>query len=337
MKALIYFGIALLFLPMQRWLDKLVGGSSGSSSGSGRTTRINLKRIKTTGGRGSSRDIGSGSNSSSIKPTRFQKPRRFDGSNSGSIFIIMLTIALINACIFNDNENNVTTDKSPPLHARVERDSPLSKGVRGMSNGGEVNQAKLDSFTVIMLTHKSAFESQYILAQKTGFSEDYKIAYTLLKPWSRWKDSVSSETKAIKIGNAKAESAHKLEKFSRQLREQQQQKIAAERKNIRDIANYTGLIVFILAGFGGVLWLTRTAIKPRIAELMLLLTFYMLFETLLVYTDTLIDTYIGVEPAYKIVSNTLLAAVLAVLHEMVEKKIKPVLNKLKRRIVSKRK
>ena len=57
----------------------------------------------------------------------------------------------------------------------------------------------------------------------------------------------------------------------------------------------------------------------------------MLFETLLVYTDTLIDTFIGGEPIYKLISNTLLAALLTVSHEWSEKKMKAILFREKRK------
>ena len=200
-----------------------------------------------------------------------------------------------------------------------------------------INQANLDSLTTIMITHKDNFEKNYKFAQKTDNPEDHRIAYDLLKPYAQWKDSVNQETKALKTGMAKAESAHKLNLFTQQLKEEEQQKIETEQKQLRNIAHYSGLIVLILVSFGCVLWLSRARIKPIFAEYLLLLTFYMLFETLLVYTDSLIDIFIGGEPVYKLISNTLLAALLTVSHEWSEKKMKGALFGVKRKMVGKRK
>jgi len=284
-KALIYFSIALLFLPLQRLLERIVVSTPKSPKGD--FEGGDSPEYSGLGGAG----------------------------GKGSMLAILLAIALINAYIFNQKDRQITTnDVALPFHARVER---------GL--GGEVNQAMLDSFTIIMLTHKTAFESQYNLAQKTGSSEDYKIAYSLLKPWARLKDSVNYHTQALKTGNAKAESKYKLAKYIQKLREQQQQRIDAERKKIRDIGNYTGLIVIMLIFFAAVVIFSKVKVKPRTAELLLLLTFYMLFETLLVYSDTLIDTFIGNEPVYKIISNLLLAGIVTVTHEFAEKKMKMIL------------
>jgi len=129
---------------------------------------------------------------------------------------------------------------------------------------------------------------------------------------------------------AKAESDHKLEQFIQRLKTEEQQRIAAERKKMSDIGNYTGFIVLVLILLGMVMIFSRVRVRQRTAELLLLLTFYMLFETLLVYSDTLIDTFTG-EPIYKIIFNTLLAAILVVVHEYAERQMKFVLFKRRRK------
>lgn len=236
------------------------------------------------------------------------------------MFTLLLLIVLINACNYNNSPINNDPMTNVPDTAQI-----------------TINQAKLDSLTTIMTTHKDTFEKYYKFAQKTGNSEDHRIAYDLLKPYAQWKDSVNQETKALKTGMAKAENAHNLNLLKQKLKEEEQQRIESERKQLRNIAHYSGIIVIILVSFGCVLWLSRAKIKPIFAEYLLLLTFYMLFETLLVYTDSLIDTFIGGEPIYKLISNTLLAALVTISHEWSEKKMKAILFKVKRKRVRKRK
>ena len=116
----------------------------------------------------------------------------------------------------------------------------------------------------------------------------------------------------------------------RKRQEEEQQRIIKEQIERRNLLQYSGILIFIVAFAIAVLFSGKLNIPVRLAEGGIFFTFLLIFEFILVLSDPYIENWTGGEPAYKLLINASLAALIFPLHSLAEAKLKQRLFKAKK-------
>ena len=147
------------------------------------------------------------------------------------------------------------------------------------------------------------------------------------------KDSTFNEEKSKDLG--KLEARHEMQKAEaeRKRLKIEQSGLESARIDRRNLLQYSGILIFIVAFFITLLFSGRLNIPVRLAEGGIFFTFLLVFEFLLVLTDPYLEQYTGGEPAYKLIINAGLAGLIFPLHSIAETRLKRRLFKNKRRKV----
>ncbi|MBN4065999.1 tetratricopeptide repeat protein [Candidatus Amoebophilus asiaticus] len=184
---------------------------------------------------------------------------------------------------------------------------------------------------------RSAFASQWS-------TKYYHLAYEHYREFSVAKDSLFNEEKSKEIGKLEAKHEFKVAEMERKKREEEQARLEAAAKARRDNLQYSGILIFIVLIFAGVLVLGRFNVNLRLIEALTFINFLLVFETVLVFLDPYIEGWIteysgqaGGEPAYKLLINATLAGLIFPIHNFFEKLLKKRLFKDKLNIVTNRK
>jgi len=135
-------------------------------------------------------------------------------------------------------------------------------------------------------------------------------------------DSIKSEE--AKKGILKMEVQHDFEKqqLIAEQEAQEQERHDAEKVSRRNSIQYSGIGLGIFALFGLVFLFGRIKLPNWAVELSVFLPFLILFEFLLVVSDSYLDTWSGGEPLIKLGLNVLLAGAIFPLHSFFEKFLK---------------
>jgi len=151
---------------------------------------------------------------------------------------------------------------------------------------------------------------------------DYKSAFEHHKLFKQYSDSLHNEDKAKEFG--RVESKYQFEKEAeeakrKQAEAQRKEQLETERRNnLQYLSIFAGLMVL----FGGLAFVGKLKIPPRVLDITLFAALLILFEFLLILFDPLLDQYTGGIPIQKLVFNSLIALGFAPLHGFLEKKLK---------------
>ncbi len=160
------------------------------------------------------------------------------------------------------------------------------------------------------------------LAETYEKLNNHKLALEHYKQYSTLKDSVFNEEKSKDLGKLEAKHEMEMAEQERKRQEEEQQRILTEQTERRNLLQYSGILIFIVAFFITLLFSGRLNIPVRLAEGGVFFTFLLVFEFLLVLTDPYIEQYTGGEPAYKLIVNAGLAGLIFPLHSFFETKLK---------------
>ena len=123
---------------------------------------------------------------------------------------------------------------------------------------------------------------------------------------------------------------YEKEELVKEQEEKEQLRLAAEDQSRRDDLHYAGIFIGMFLLFGVVLMLGFVKVPPKGAEVIIFLSFLILFEFLLVLLDPFVEEYTGGAPIFKLLLNAVLAGLIFPLHQFFEKKLKKKLIKGKR-------
>jgi len=170
-----------------------------------------------------------------------------------------------------------------------------------------------------LLKEKQAYGGLTDLYEK---QKDYKNAYEYHQLYAQANDSLFNEEKSKEIGKleAKYELEKKLEEEKHEA--QEQATLVAEETARRNLFQYSGILVFIIALFTLALFAGKLRPPVWVAELLAFIPFLILFEGILVYIDPTIDTLTGGEPLWKLIVNAVLAGMIFPFHQYFEGKLK---------------
>ncbi|MFH1319296.1 MAG: tetratricopeptide repeat protein [Bacteroidota bacterium] len=165
---------------------------------------------------------------------------------------------------------------------------------------------------------------------------NHKLALEHYKQYSTLKDSVFNEEKSKDIGKLEAKHEFEMAEQKRKRQEEEQARLQDEKTGRRNLLQYSGILIFIVAFFITLLFSGRLNIPVRLAEGGVFFTFLLVFEFLLVLSDLYVEQYTGGEPAYKLMINAALAALIFPLHSIAEAKLKQRLFRTRKRIIEKK-
>ncbi|MFH1319196.1 MAG: tetratricopeptide repeat protein [Bacteroidota bacterium] len=179
-------------------------------------------------------------------------------------------------------------------------------------------------------------QAAYVAGDKAIAADRYKKAYQHHIEYSIAKDSIFNEEKSKDIGKLEAKHEMEMAETKRKQEEEEQVRILEEQTERRNLLQYSGILIFIVAFIIILLFSGKLNIPVRLAEGGIFFTFLLVFEFLLVLLDPAVEQYTGNEPAYKLIINAGLAALIFPLHSFAETKIKQRLFATKKEIIKKR-
>jgi len=192
---------------------------------------------------------------------------------------------------------------------------------------GERDKAIISLSKGLKIAKESGFpfreqEAYNSLSNFYADDNDHKQALAYYKLYTSVKDSLFNEGKSKEIG--KLEASHEFEmgqmKHRREQQEIQQQQASAKARS--DNLQYSGILIFLVTVFASVFMLGKFSIPIRLAEGMIFFAFLLFFEFMLVVLDPYIESYSGGAPAYKLLFNAGIAALIFPLHSLFEAKMK---------------
>lgn len=164
---------------------------------------------------------------------------------------------------------------------------------------------------------------------------DYKHALEYLELSGQVKDSLNNEEKARDIGKVEAH-------FEYEMAEMRQKSLLEERANEeamlkfrRNMMQYSAIFFGLMLFFGIIFFLGNFLIADWILDGLTFVSFVLLFDFILVFTDPYTEFITGGEPALRLIINTLIAGMLFPLHRFLEQKLRQRVFRAKRSVVVK--
>ncbi|MBL4654234.1 MAG: tetratricopeptide repeat protein [Bacteroidia bacterium] len=210
---------------------------------------------------------------------------------------------------------------SQNLKVRME-DGPLAYAYEGFELAKEI-----DGFGLRMSLAEILFE--YYESK-----DDYKTTLKFYKEYSVAKDSLVNDSKSKEM--QKLSTRYEIEKAEteRKLLKKEQVRIDAEQKARHENLQYSGIGIGLILLFIGIFFLGNIALPAWVVEMSIFIPILLLFEFALVYMDPHIESMTGGEPAYKLVMNAGIAAVIFPIHQFFEGKMKKRILNVKRQKVT---
>jgi len=164
--------------------------------------------------------------------------------------------------------------------------------------------------------HYLKFSNMYMAMER------YQLALEYYRKYTNVKDSLFNESKSKEVG--KLEAKYEFEKADAELKRQEEELANRNALNEarRNNLQYSGILIFIVLLFAGVFMLGKFSMPIRLAEGMIFFSFLLFFEFTLVLLDPYIENFSGGAPAYKLMFNALLAAMIFPLHSLFESRMK---------------
>ncbi|TXT27820.1 MAG: signal transduction histidine kinase [Chitinophagaceae bacterium] len=179
------------------------------------------------------------------------------------------------------------------------------------------------------------------LAKTYAHLNNHKAAYQYHQVFSTYKDSIFNEEKSKEIGALEEKYEWEKQERQRQYKEEELTKTAAIQKKRSDMLQVSGVfIVIVVLIFGLLLYASNLPINIHFIEGMVFVVFMMFFELTLVFLNPYIDMIADGKPIINLLANSVIAACLSPLHEILEGKMKMKITKdkkkrLERRIIGK--
>ena len=171
----------------------------------------------------------------------------------------------------------------------------------------------------IKLTMHEGYQGLSDLYEKKG---DFKKALVNYRLSTIMRDSLFNEDKSKELGKLEAKYEFEKEEETRV----QALKVKSEKEKVertrRDNLQYSGILIFLVLVFASVFILGRFSIPIRMVEGMTFFSFLLFFEFMLVMLDPYIEAFSSGAPAFKLLFNAILAAMIFPLHSFFEAKIK---------------
>ncbi len=192
---------------------------------------------------------------------------------------------------------------------------------------GDFSKAKEKALKALDLSKKIPStprikESAELLAKIYEQEKNGLKALEMFQLFVQMRDSIQSS--GVRERLAKAESKAEFEK--QQLIEEQQEREAARKKEIEERREhnlqYSGIGIGLFLLFSLVFALGSISIPKWLGELLVFLTFLILFEFLLVVTDPYIESLTGNTPLYKLLINAAMAGLIFPVHGFFERLMK---------------
>ena len=159
--------------------------------------------------------------------------------------------------------------------------------------------------------------------------KNYRRAFEYLSAGEILKDSLFNEEKSKAIGKLEANHEYEMAEVERERIKNEELRIENKKTERRNLLQYSGILVFLVFLAVGFLLLAKANVPVRFAEGVIFFIFLLFFEFLLVLLDPYIEQWAGGAPAYKLLFNAGIAALIFPLHSFFE-------TLLKRRILKQR-
>jgi len=192
-----------------------------------------------------------------------------------------------------------------------------------MLNNGKVDKAKTYA------------EHSMMLAQGLGFPVNIRDAAGLLsniyeeekkglqalemhKLYIIMRDSIVNEE--VRKEFVRQEVKYEFEKAEliRKQKEQEEHRVLAEQKSRRHNLQYSGISIALFILFGFLYFAGKFTLPHWAVQLSLFLPFLLLFEFLLIFIGPFVDMFTGGEPAYNLLVNASIAALISPMHSFFE-------------------
>ncbi|MFH1322092.1 MAG: tetratricopeptide repeat protein [Bacteroidota bacterium] len=182
-------------------------------------------------------------------------------------------------------------------------------------------------------------ETCILLSDLYSKQNNFKLALQYYKESALAKDSLFNEEKSKDLGKLEAKHEFEMQEMELKKTEEEQARIQAVQESRSNNLQYSGIFVFILALFIGIIAIGirkkspleggLRGVSPRLAEGLVFFTFLLFFEFTLVLLDPYIEQYSSGAPAIKLGFNALLAGLIFPLHSFFESKLKSRIAKTK--------
>ena len=152
-------------------------------------------------------------------------------------------------------------------------------------------------------------------------NKDYVKSLKYHKKFQMTKDSVFSQENAKKFGRMDAEREQLIKEREEEERLRSEAAAISRRDNLQySIISILAIIVFIV-----IYYLSRKKISFGVIDTLTFLTFLLVYEFLLVFSDPWVDSLTGGVPLYKLATNFAIALIFVPIHKL-EQKFKNKLN-----------
>ncbi len=147
-------------------------------------------------------------------------------------------------------------------------------------------------------------------------------ALEMYKLYIQMKDSINNE--ATQKASIRQQTKYEFEKAQivKENEAKEQSRLEAEATGRRNNLQYSLMFLGILVLFVGILFLGFIKVSPSLAEGLIFFAFLILFEFVLVFTETYLEHYTQGEPMYNLFANSILALLIFPLHSVLERLLK---------------
>ncbi|OFY71654.1 MAG: hypothetical protein A3G23_00415 [Bacteroidetes bacterium RIFCSPLOWO2_12_FULL_37_12] len=170
------------------------------------------------------------------------------------------------------------------------------------------------------------------LARTYAKINNHKAAYQYHQDYSTYKDSIFNEEKSKEIGGLEEKYEWEKQERQRKYQEEDLAKIAKEEKQRNDMLTVSGVfIVLVILIIGLLLYAVKLPLSIHFIEGLVFVVFMMFFELTLVFLNPYIDMFADGNAIINLLANSVIAACLAPLHEVLEGRMKRKILRDKRR------
>ena len=175
------------------------------------------------------------------------------------------------------------------------------------------------------------YDAANFLKELYTTEKNYELALQMFEKSIQLKDSIQSKNNQKAAIRQQTKYEFEKEQLIKEQEAKEQARLETEKIDRRNSLQYSVILVAILAVFGLVMSLGFVSVSPKVAEGLIFFAFLILFEFLLVLFDPYIDNITGGAPAYKLLANALLAALIFPAHSFFERTLKNRLVKNKKK------
>lgn len=155
-----------------------------------------------------------------------------------------------------------------------------------------------------------------------GEINQYKLAFEFHQLFTNAKDSLFNQEKSKEIGRVEAKHEIEAAEIERVQKAKEELRIKTQQRERKNLLQYSGITVLLLIIALSIVLLGVKKVSPVIASGITFFGFLLFFEFLLVLLDPTVDRLSGGEPAYKLLFNAGIAALIFPMHAFFERMLK---------------